>query len=307
MSVDFVVEFLSSTIRIAVPIILIALGVCYSEKAGVHAMGAEGYMLIGAFVSVVMTIATGSHFLGVVFGILAAALSSAVFSTFAVYLGANQVICGLGLNFIMLGLTSALQRLFWGTTGVPRIEAMNPIEIPVLSDIPLIGPMLFDQPILTYITYLLIPVAWWIMFKSTWGLQLRAVGENPSCADTLGINVARTRSISAIVCGVFCGMGGAVLALQQVQSFTENISNGRGWLGLIAATFGGWNPVGAAGAGLVFGASEVLQLRLQMLGNIQISSYVILMLPYLVALVFILLIGKGRRHPAAMGKYYRKQ
>lgn len=306
MNLDFIVEYLNSTIRISVPIILLALGVCYSEKAGVHAMEAEGLMLISSFVSVVMTIMTGNHFFGVLFGVLAAVAVSVLFAFCTVRLGANQVICGLGLNFMMLGLTSSLQRYFWGTTGVPRIAAMNPIEIPLLSKIPLIGPTLFNQPILTYLTYLLIPIAWWVMFKSTWGLQLRSVGENPSCADTLGISVARTRSLSVLVCGGFCGLGGAVLALQQVQSFTENISNGRGWLGIIAATFGGWNPIGAAGGGLVFGASEVLQLRLQMAGKINISSYFILMIPYLVALVFILLIGKGRRHPAAMGKYYQK-
>ena len=183
---------------------------------------------------------------------------------------------------------------------------MPPIELPGLSKIPVLGTMLFNQPILTYVTYLLIPIAWWVMFKSTSGLKLRAVGENPSCADTLGISVPRTRIKSVLTCGAFCGLSGAVLALQQVQTFTENMSAGRGWLGLVAAVFGGWNPLGAAGAGLIFGAAEVLQLRLQMISGINISSYIIQMLPYLVALAFIACIGKGRRHPAAMGKFYRK-
>lgn len=302
-----IIDFASSTVRISVPIIMLALGVCYAEKAGVHAMGAEGHALIASFVSVIMTIVSGNHVVGILSGILAAMLVAVIYGGLVNYLGANQVICGLGINFFVLGLTSSLQRYFWGTSGVPRIPALNPVELPLLSKIPLIGPVLFNQPVLTYLAYILIPVAWWIMFKSTWGLQLRAVGENPSCADTLGINVARTRSASVIVCGAFCGLGGSILALQQVQTFTENITNGRGWLAIIAATFGGWNPVGAAGAGLIFGASEVLQLRLQMSSNIKISSYFILMLPYLIALVFILLIGKGRRHPAGMGKFYKKQ
>ncbi len=307
MSIEVVVEYLSSTIRVAVPIVLIALGVCFSERSGVYAMGSEGYMLISCFVSVVMTIQTGNQFFGVLFGVLSAMCATALYSYFTVVLGAHQVICGLGSNFVILGLTSALQRLFWGIEGVPRIEPLLPIAIPGLSSIPFVGDMFFNQPIITYICYLLIPVAWWVMFKSTWGLQIRAVGENPNCADTLGINVVKTRVLAVITGGAFCGLAGSALALQQVQSFTENMSNGRGWLGLIAATFGGWNPIGAAGAGLVFGAAEVLQLRLQLLGSFNISSYIILMVPYLVALLFILFIGKGRRHPSAMGKYYKKQ
>jgi simple sugar transport system permease protein len=307
MEMNLIMEYLSAAVRVSVPIVLIAQGVAFSEKAGVHAMGAEGCMLIGAFVSVVMTIASGgNHFVGVMSGILAGVLSAALFSYFAVVIGANQVICGLGLNFVMLGLTGFLQRFFWGVTGIPRIPPMNPIALPVLSQIPLVGSMFFNQPILAYVTYITIPVSWWIMYKTIWGLNLRAVGENPSCADTLGINVVATRSVAAIACGALCGLSGAALALQQVQSFRENISGGRGWLGLIAATFGRWNPLGAAGAGFIFGAADALQLRIQILSK-NISSYVILMVPYLVALVFIMCIGKASRHPASMGKYYRKQ
>ncbi len=307
MDMTVLVEYLNSAIRVSVPVILIAVGVCYSERAGVFAMGSEGYMLIAAFVSVVTMIYTDNHVISVLAGILSGMAASGIFSYFTVVLGADQVICGLGSNFVMLGLTSSLQRLLWGVTGIPRIPAMNAIPIPILSDIPFIGSMLFNQPILTYVTYFLIPLVWWIMFKSTWGLQLRSVGENPSCADTLGINVVKTRILGIVTGGAFCGLSGAVLSLSQVQSFTENISGGRGWLGLIAATFGGWNPAGAAGAGLIFGAAESLQLRLQIMSRIHISSYVILMIPYLVALLFILFIGKSRRHPAAMGKFYKKQ
>ncbi len=306
MNVTVLVEYLNSTIRVSVPIILVAIGVCYSERGGVYAMGSEGYMLISAFVSVVTMIYTNNHFISVLAGILSGMLVAGIFSYFTVILGADQVICGLGINFVMLGLTSSLQRLLWGVTGIPRIPVMNAVEIPVLSKIPLIGSMLFNQPIPIYLTYLLIPLVWWIMFRSTWGLQLRAVGENPSCADTLGISVRKTRILGIITGGAFCGLSGAVLSLSQVQTFTENISGGRGWFGLIAATFGGWNPLGATGAGLIFGAAESLQLRLQIMSKINISSYVILMIPYLVALLFILFIGKSRRHPAAMGKFYKK-
>ena len=251
-------------------------------------MGAEGFMLISAFTSVVAMIGTNNHLVSVVIGIMTGICAAAIYGYFAVVLGADQVICGLGSNFIMLGLTSSLQKLLWGVTGIPRIRGMSSVEIPLLSDIPFLGPMLFDQPVLTYLAYLLIPAAWWVMFKSRWGLNLRSVGENPSCADTLGIHVRKTKIAGVLVSGAFCGLSGAVLSLSQVQSFVENISGGRGWLGLIAATFGGWNPLGAAGAGLIFGAAESLQLRLQIMSKIEISSYVILMIPYLAALLFIL-------------------
>jgi simple sugar transport system permease protein len=307
MGMAVVLEFLNSMIRVSVPVILVAIGVCFSEKSGVFAMGSEGYMLISAFVSVVVMIQANNHFVAIMSGIIAGMLVSAIFSYFTVVLGADQVICGLGSNFVMLGLTSSLQRLFWGTTGIPRIAPINPIPIPLLSDIPFIGGMLFNQPFLTYVTYALIPIGWWLMFRSSFGLNLRAVGENPGCADTLGIGVKRMRITGVVIGGAFCGLGGAVLALSQVQSFTENISGGRGWLGLIAATFGGWNPLAASGAGLIFGAAESLQLRLQIFSKISISSYVILMIPYIVALIFIMFVGKSKRHPAGIGKHYRKQ
>ena len=307
MDYNFLVEYLSSTVRVAVPIILVAVGVCYCEKAGVFAMGSEGQMLISAFVAVIVTVFSGgNHFLGVISGILAGALAAAIFASLTVFLGAHQVICGLGMNFVFIGLSSFLQRLFWGVTGIPRIPAMDPIPLPLLSQIPLIGDVLFNQPILTYCTYVIVPVAWWFMYRSTWGLQLRAVGENPRCADTVGIPVRKTKVCGILISGAMCGLAGSVLALQQVQSFTENMTAGRGWLGLIAATFGGWNPLIAAGAGIIFGAADALQLRAQIfLSNV--SSYVILMAPYLIALISILFVSKGARHPDAMGKHYTQE
>lgn len=301
-----IIECLSSAIRVSAPIILIAIGVSFSEKAGVYAMNAEGYMLIAAFASVMVTVLTHSLAWGVIAGILVGIIVSWIYSLLVLKLGADQVLCGLGTNFAVIGLTSSLQRLFWGVTGIPRIPAFEGIEIPLLSDIPVVGQALFHQPVLTYFTYLLVPICWWIMQKSTLGFSLRAVGENPSCADTLGINVFKTRLLSVLTCGALCGLSGAVLALQQVRTFNENMSAGRGWLGIVAAVFGGWNPLGATGASLIFGIAEALQLRLQMLAGINISSYLIQMFPYIIALLFIAFLGKSRRHPAAMSKFYKK-
>ena len=145
------------------------------------------------------------------------------------------------------------------------------------------------------------------MFRSKWGLQLRAVGEHPRAVDTVGLPVNRTRFTAVVISGALSAMGGAVLALQQVRQFTEGMTNGRGWLGLIACVFGRWNPLGASGAAFLFGATDALQLRVQLSPIFEISSYFILMLPHLLALFLILFVGKSARHPAAMGVHYTKE
>lgn len=304
---DGLILYLSSAIRLSVPVLLAAIGVCYSEKAGVYGMNADANMLSACFVSVVTTLATGNPWLGVLAGILAACICSALFSVFAVKAGTNQCLTGLAFNFMVTGLTSSLLRLFWSTSGIPQFEGLGEVAIPGLSKIPVIGPILFNQPILTYAVYFIVPISWFVMFKSTWGLKIRSVGENPRCADTLGIDVIKTRIVSVITCGLFCGLGGAVLSIQQVQTFTEGMTGARGWMGIIAAYFGGWSPLGATGAALIFGLAEALEKRIQLLSFINLSSYVIQMFPYIAALLVIMLTGSSRRHPAAMAKYYEKQ
>jgi len=301
------VLYLSSAIRLSIPILLAAIGVCFSEKAGVYCMNADSSMLSSCFISIVVTLATGNPWLGCIVGILVGGLCAALFSIFAVKLGANQCLVGLAFNFMVIGLTSSLLRLFWNTNGIPHIAGLDEVAIPGLSAIPIIGPIFFNQPILTYVVYFIVPISWYVMFKTTWGLKIRSVGENPRCADTLGINVIKTRIVSVVVGGLFCGFGGAVLSIQQVQTFTEEMSGARGWMGIIAAYFGGWSPIGAAGASFIFGLAEALEKRIQLLDFINLSSYVIQMFPYIAALIVILLTGSSRRHPAAMAKFYEKQ
>lgn len=310
MDMQFLTDFLQASVRVATPIIFIAIGACYSERSGFYAMGLEGYALLSCFVSVAVTIFTQSILLGILAGILSGMLAAGIVAYAGVVLGGDQVLSALGMNFFALGFTGFMMRLFWGvgTNGLPPITPLTDIPIPLLSSIPFIGPILFNQPILTYLVYLTIPAAWWVMFKSKWGLQLRAVGENPRAVDTVGLPVIKTRFTAVIISGAFAAMGGAVLALQQVQTFTEGMTNGRGWLGLIACVFARWNPLAAAGAAFLFGAADALQIRVQMFPAFkEVSSYFILMLPHLLALFLILFVGKGTRHPAAMGVHYTKE
>ncbi len=310
IDLQFFIDFLQASVRVATPVAFVAIGATYSERSGVYAMGLEGYMLISSFASVAVTVFTDNIFLGIIAGILAGMLAASIVAYSAVILGAEQVLSALSMNIFALGFTGFVQRYIWGvgTGGLPLIEPLQNIPIPFLVEIPVLGPIIFNQPILTYLLYVTIPAAWWVMFRTTWGLQLRSVGEHPRAADTVGLPVARTRFIAVLISGALSAVGGAVLSLQQVRTFTEGMTNGRGWLGLIACIFGRWNPLGATGAAFLFGAADALQLRVQLSSAVlEVSSYFILMLPHLLALFLILFVGKAARHPAATGIHYTKE
>lgn len=306
MDTQTIISVLSSSIRVTTPILFVALAACFSEQAGVFAMGLEGFMLMGAFSAVVGSLLTGSQLLGFLIGVLAGVLMALIFGFATINLGAEQVLSGLAINMFALGSTGFLMRLVWGVEGIPITPAMNTIPIPVLSSIPILGPVLFNQQILTYLAYITVPFAYWLLYKSRWGLELRAVGEKPQAADTVGIGVNATRYFAVLLSGALAGIGGSVLSLQQVNTFTQGMSGGRGWLGLIAAIFGQWNPLGAAGASLVFGFANAMQLRIQ-LSPIKISSWLVLMIPHVIAIILIAIVGKAARHPAAIGIKYTKE
>lgn len=302
-----IILYFNSAITLAVPILMVAIGVCYQEKSGVYAMNSDSSMLSACFISVMVVLGTGNAFLGILAGILAGGVMSAIFSVFAVRIGTDQTLTGLACNFTIMGLTSSLLRLLWNTGGIPQFDQPRAVAIPGLSSIPVIGGILFNQPITVYLIYFIIPISWWVLFKSTWGLKIRAVGENLECADSVGIHILKTRTIAITVGGLFAGFGGAILAVQQVGTFTEEMTGARAWMGIIAAYFGGWSPIGATGAAMVFGLAMALEKRIQMLPFINLSSYTVQMFPYLAAIIVIALTGKNRRHPANMMKFYQKQ
>ena len=300
MQVD--VEILAAALRIATPLLFAALGGILSERAGVFAVGLEGMMLTGAFAGVIATHAFGHAGIGLLASAGGGAALASVVALATVRFRADQMVTGLAVNILALGLTSFLLRGLFGHGEAPtiRVTPLQPVPIPLLGDAPFLGPLLFRQPALTYVGLALVAAMLVLLHRTRAGLTLRAVGENPTAAFAGGANPGRVRTLAVITGGAFAGIGGAVLSLQQVGTFTDGMTSGRGYLALAAIIVGRWSPAGALVACLLFGATDALQLRIQGL-RLPVSSYVIQMLPYVVSLAVLAGLGRGARLPAAIG------
>lgn len=305
-TLGFIITLIAATIRLSVPILLAALGGMFSERSGVINIGLEGMMLIGALFGVIGSYMTGSPWFGIVFAIGGGILLALVHAYMTVSLGVDHVVTGIALNILSVGLTSFIFRAKFGITTTPvTVNAFKPLVIPVLKDIPVIGPILFQQNILVYLAFLLVPIASVILYRTSWGLAVRTVGEHPKAADTVGINVVKIRYICVAISGVLAGVAGAFLSLGQFNMFVDNMVSGRGFIAVAAVIFGKWKPLGILAASLVFGLADALQIRLQAAGT-GIPYQWFLMLPYLVTVVAMSgLVGKTTA-PAALGKVYEK-
>jgi ABC-type uncharacterized transport system permease subunit len=296
-------EFLAASIRIATPLLLAALGGILSERAGVFAVGLEGMMLMGAFAATLVAWASGNELLGVLAAIGGGALIGLAVALITVRFRADNMVTGLAANILALGLTSYLLRAA-GTGGRPPSIHLVPLAawpIPGLAKIPGLGPLLFTQPPLTYFAVLACVAIGGFLNRTQIGLTLRATGENPEAVFATGGRPQRVRICAIIACGAIAGIAGAVLSLQQVGTFTDGMTGGRGYLALASLIVGRWNPWGAAAACLVFGAADAFGLRLQTFG-VPVSSYVLQMAPYLIALAVLAGLGKSARLPAAIGQ-----
>ena len=300
MSVD--VEILAAALRIATPLLFAALGGILSERAGVFAVGLEGMMLSGAFAGVIATQALGHAGLGLLASAVGGSALAAVVALATVRFRADQIVTGLAVNILALGLTSFLLRGLFGHGEAPtiRVTPLPAVPIPALGDAPVLGPLLFRQPALTYVGLALVVAMLVLLQRTRAGLTLRAVGENPTAAFAGGADPVRVRTLAVIAGGAFAGIGGAVLSLQQVGTFTDGMTHGRGYLALAAIIVGRWSPAGALVACLLFGATDALQLRVQGL-RLPVSSYVIQMLPYVVSIAVLAGLGRDARLPAAIG------
>jgi len=297
------IEFLAAVIRIATPLILAALGGVLSERAGVFAVGLEGMMLTGAFAAAVGAWGTGSALAGVGLAMLGGAALALVVAAVALRYRADHMVTGLTANILAAGLTSyGLRAISGGGRPVAiHLTPLPPWPIPGLADIPVLGPLLFQLPPLTYLAACLCFGLWVLLFRTSWGLVLRAAGENPEAVFASGGDPMKVRTLAVIAGGAVAGLGGAVLSLQQVGTFTDNMTGGRGYLALAALIVARWSPPGAVLACLVFGAAEAFELRLQGFG-VPVSSYVVQMAPYLIALVVLAGLGRASRLPAAIGQ-----
>ena len=299
---------LVSTVAISTPLIFGSLSGVISERVGVVNIAIEGDLLVGAFAGVMAASYFQTPYAGLVAAPLAGALLGSLLALFSVKYGVDQIIVGVVLNVLALGLTTFL----YGTIMKANQGALNTnrysltdIKIPGLSEIPVIGPVLFDQSILVYLMYVAVIALAFFLFRSRWGLRLRACGEHPRAADTVGINVGRTRTVNTILGSAFAGLGGAFFTIGSGLAFTDNISAGNGYIALAAMILGKWNPVGAMAAAVMFGFAQALA---RMLPNIEpaIPADLVSMIPYVVTIVAVAgFVGKSRA-PAAENIPYVK-
>ncbi|MEY4390593.1 MAG: hypothetical protein RLZZ400_336 [Actinomycetota bacterium] len=300
-------DLLRGALALAVPLIFGSMAGVLSERVGIVNIAIEGQLLAGAFTSALIATLTDNLWLGLVGALIAGALVSWVLAVFSIKYVVDQIITGVVLNVLVIGLTS----FFFSTVMESNKPMFNQpprfdkIAIPLLSQIPVLGPMLFNQTAIVYLMYVALAAVFFFMFKTRWGLRVRAVGEYPLAADTVGIKVYRTRYISVIIGGALAGLGGASFTLGSVGAFGDKMTNGAGYIALAALIFGRWNPILAALAGLLFGFAQNLQYVLTAVGS-QAPSDLLLMLPYVLTVVAVAgLVGKVTG-PAAAGKPYIK-
>lgn len=298
---------LRSTLLRAVPITLGALSGVLCERAGVINIAIEGMMLTAAFVGALAASVAGNLWMGMLMGVLAGGVLGALLAVLSIRYKVDQIIGGTVINIFALGITSYLSaRVFSAYQNLNNPGRFGVIDIPILSDIPIIGPILFSNNIFIYLMYALVAIITIGLFRTRWGLRVRAVGEHPKAADTVGINVLRTRYQNVILGGMVAGLAGAYFTLGSVGRFDENMTAGRGFIALAAMIFGRWHPVGAFGAALLFGFADSLQNKLAILDT-PIPSEVLLMAPYLATILVVAGVVGRARPPAADGLPYTKE
>lgn len=293
---------LGATLRASTPLALGALCGLWGERAGVINIGIEGQMLLAAFLAFLTSVYTDNLVLAVSVGVLTGAVLGLFLAFMSVTLKMDQIIGGTVINILALGLTG-----YFYQQGLTTQGKLQPIALGPLADLPLVGPVLFNNPPITYMTLILVAVSQYVLFYTRWGLRTRAVGEHPRAADTVGINVFKMRYANVIIGGCLAGLAGAFLTLEQVGSFERNMTNGRGFLALAMMIFGKWNPMGAWGASLLIGLTYALQTQLQFFGRIDIPPQFFGMLPYLLTIIVLAGFVGRARPPAADGVAYEKE
>ena len=300
---SIILGILATGIRLATPFLLAALGEMFVQRSGVYNLGIEGIMLLGAFLGFFTTLHLGNPAYGILAGICAGAMLGFLMALVSVTFKAEQGISGIGLYMFGWGLSGLLFRLYVG--GITSIKGLQPLSIPLLGDIPGLGTVFFHQNVLVYLAYVLVPVAWFVLYRTTWGLKVRAVGTKPEAADTLGESVDKVRYQCLILGGAMAGLAGAFLTIGQANMFVDNITAGRGFIAIALVYFGRWNPWGIVAGSLLFSMADSFQSMIQVLG-IKFPYELAVILPYLVTIVA-LAVSFGRIWaPAALGRVYER-
>ena len=299
-----IVSVLAATIRIATPILLTALGETVAQRSGVYNMGLEGTMLMGAFAAFIGTYQTGSQWAGVLAGAGMGAMMSAIFAFMVITLRIEQIVTGLALNLLGAGLSTFwLRTAFADQSVTPTIAFMGSQPIPYLESIPYLGPIFFQQGMLTYLAFLAVPLVWFFLFRTRFGLELRCVGENPKALDTKGLSVTARRYAAVVFGGAMAGLGGAFLTVGSSARFVPDMTAGRGWLALVIVIAGVWRPGYVLAAALFFSFLDALQLQIQGVG-FDLPHQLLLALPYIAAILSLALMRRHAKAPAMLGTPY---
>lgn len=304
---EILITFLRLVLLSMVPFVLASQGTMLGGRTGIFNVAQEGIMLLGASLGFLVSYQVGNTFVGMLAAMAAGALFGLLLAYFTTTLKMNQFVIGLSLFFIGVGLSTLLPKLIIGITlSPPLIPTLPEVPVPLLSQIPVLGPILFRQNGLVYFSILLSLALWYFLYRTQRGLELRAVGENPMAADSLGINVVRARYWTAIFGGALIGLAGAYLPMVYTGTFTEAMTRGRGWLAIALTFFGGWSPLTILTGSLFFAGVEVLAFRAQVIGLALPYQY-LLMVPYLATILIMILTFRKARVPAFLGQNYDRE
>ena len=303
-SITVLVGILSSGIRLATPYLYAAIGETFSQRSGVLNLGVEGQMLLGAIAAFYVAMTTGNLWLGVLTAMLVGAAMGLAMAFVTVNLHAQQGISGIGFYLFGLGMSDLLFQKLLGS--VETVQGFPKIHFPILSDIPWIGDIFFNHNILVYLAYLLVPVSWFVLNKTTLGLKIRSVGENPDAADSLGVNVARIRYFTIILGGTLSGIAGASLSIALLNVFQQNMTSGQGFIAVALVYFGAWTPVGVLGGALLFSMINSLQLWMQ-IRAVPIPSEIAVMMPYVLTILVLVVTVSRVRAPSALTKPFERE
>ena len=303
-----VLGIIHSGIRLATPYLYAAIGETFSQRSGVLNLGVEGVMLMGSFFGFYAVYQTGNPWLGLLAAVVVGLLMGLIMGVVSITLKAEQGISGIGMYMFGLGLSSLLFKTMVGS--VEGVEGFSELRFCVadafcLADIPILGDIFFNHSIVTYGAFALVPLAWWILNKTTWGLKIRAAGQNPEAVDSLGVNVDAVRYVSVMVGSALAGVAGASLSISLLGIFQENMTNGMGFIAVALVYFGSWRPYGVLVGALLFSGVSALQLWVQVL-KLNIPSDVAVMLPYLLTIVALALPFRRSMQPAALTKPFER-
>jgi general nucleoside transport system permease protein len=301
----FNTELLVAMIRLSTPITLAAIGATICERSGIVNIAMEGIMIVGAFFATAVAMATGNPWLGLMAGMLAGGIYSLIHAVATVTFHLDHVVSGAVLNVLAFGITKYFMVLFYGhpgtTDSIPKGLGEYQFAIPLLSRIPVLGRALFNQTPIVYISFVLVILFTLFLKKTKLGLHIKAAGEHPLALETIGVSVYKMRYIAVLVSGLSSGLAGAFLSIENSVSFTEGMTNGKGFIALAAMISGGWNPVGAFLASIFFGFADALQIRFQVFKVLPVPEEIFIIFPYIATVIAVAGLVRKSRPPKAVG------